>query len=160
MSTTPNCTRRGMLWSFGVTSRLMVGKRLSRNVSRDRGIVAEQRINCLRVGVARSTSEVVVLLKERSRRESASSTTICVTRERMLGSFSAMLERRWGVETTMSMPFGLKRRLRMTVGDKFDEIGADLYLTVWPISLTTLPTCATSSEEGSSISARGRPMFE
>jgi hypothetical protein len=84
----------------------MVGKRLSRKESRLRGMVAEQRMSCFKEGATRSMMAEVVGAKERSRRESASSMTRWVTRLRILGSFSAMLEIRCGVETIMSMPFG------------------------------------------------------
>ena len=77
-------------------------------------MVAEQRMSCRSDGVALSMIAEVVGAKERSSRESASSMTRCVTRERMLGSDSAMLERRCGVEIRRSMPVGAKRRLRMT----------------------------------------------
>ena len=97
-------------------------------------------MSCFSDGDARSMMLEVMDAKERSKSESASSTTRCVTWLSMLGSFSAMLPTRCGVETKISMPLGLKRRLRMTVGLCVDEIGADLYFTVWDMDLTTLPT--------------------
>lgn len=77
-------------------------------------MVAEQRISWRREGVVLSMMAEVMGAKDRSRRESASSITRWDTRERMFGSDSAMLARRWGVEIRTSTPPGEKRRLRMT----------------------------------------------
>ena len=73
-------------------------------------------MSCLSDGVALSTIVEVDGAKERSRRESASSMTRCVTRLRTFGSDSDMLARRCGVEMRTSMPEGEKRRLRITFG--------------------------------------------
>src|ERR1700761_726508 len=93
----------------------MSGKRLRKYESRRLGIVAEQRMSCLREGVARSRMDDVRGENDLSKRESASSTTKCVTRERTFGSDSVMLARRWGVLISMSMPLGEKSRLRTTI---------------------------------------------
>lgn len=77
-------------------------------------MVAEQRISWRRDGVDLSIMADVMGAKDRSRSESASSITRWDTRERMLGSDSAMLARRCGVEIRMSTPPGEKRRFRMT----------------------------------------------
>ena len=66
-------------------------------------------------GVALSSTVVVDGAKDRSRRESASSITRCVTRLRIFGSDSEILASKWGVEIRTSMPVGAKRRLRITL---------------------------------------------
>ena len=96
--------------------------------------------------------------KERSRRESASSMTRWVVRERMLGSEVAMLERRCGVQISKSMPAGEKRRFRITVAVLAEEIWEERNLTVCERDLASVPTWETSSDVGSKIIARGRPV--
>ena len=77
-------------------------------------MVAEHRISRLREGVDLSIMVEVEGAKERSRRESASSITRCVTRLKMFGSDSEILANRWGVQIRRSMPEGAKSRLRIT----------------------------------------------
>ena len=75
-----------------MTNLVICGKRLSRNESRLRGIVAEQRMSCFNDGAHLSMIPHVIEEKDLSSSESASSMTRCWTRLRMCGAFSAMLD--------------------------------------------------------------------
>ena len=93
-------------------------------------MVAEQKINCLSEGADFWMIGPVILEKERSIRESASSITRCVTRLRTFGSDVVIAARRWGVETRTSMPVGEKTRRRMTCDETEAEIPSDRILTL------------------------------
>lgn len=58
----------------------------------------------------------------------------------MLGSDSATLASRWGVETSTSIPVGANKRLRMTFPVKADDMRAERNLILWERFLATLPT--------------------